>query len=141
MKCNNAIIEDIDMNNVSPELLYKTTQEKTSRVSKTADTNNNIASINLQYGPHEYPNTSPAHVDDTVINILLLYDPNAPIEPDLWDGSFHPIFLYRSIEHLASDAKNIRDLLNFIAKYILNKQVNLARSNDLNNFKGIREAV
>jgi len=52
-----------------------------------------------------------------------------------------PFFLYRSMKHLASDAKNIRDSLNFVAKYILNKQVDLARSNDLNDFKDIREAV
>ncbi|KAL9715383.1 hypothetical protein Ac2012v2_8349 [Leucoagaricus gongylophorus] len=84
---------------------------------------------------------SPAHVDDTVINISLPYNPNAPTEPDLWDGSFHPISLHGSMEHLASDAKNIRDSLNFMAKYILNKQVDPARSNDLDNFKGIREAV
>ena len=82
-----------------------------------------------------------AHVDDYVINISLPYDFNALTEPDLWDGSFYPISLHRSMEHLASDAKDIRDSLNFMAKYILNKQVDLARSNDLDNFKGIGEAV
>jgi len=45
------------------------------------------------------------------------------------------------MEHLALDAKNIRDSLNFITKYILNKQVNPGRSNDLDDFKGIRKAV
>ena len=45
------------------------------------------------------------------------------------------------MEHLTSDAKNIRDSLNFVAKYILNKQVDLARSNDLNDFKDIGETV
>ena len=77
------MIEDINMNDISPELSYETTQEKTSRVSKVADTNNNAAPTNLQRGPHKYPNTSPAHVDDCIINISLLYDPNALMEPDL----------------------------------------------------------
>ena len=45
------------------------------------------------------------------------------------------------MEHLTSDTKNIRDSLNFMAKYILNKQVNPARSNDLDDFKGIGEVV
>jgi len=81
--CNNTMIEDINMNDISPELSYETTQEKTSRVSKVADTNNNAAPTNLQRGPHKYPNTSPAHVDDCIINISLLYDPNALMEPDL----------------------------------------------------------
>ena len=82
-----------------------------------------------------------AHGNDAVINIPLPYDPNAPTEPDFWDGSFHPISLHSSIEHLASDAKNIKNLLNFMAKYILNKQVDLVRSNDLNDFKGIGETL
>ena len=135
------MIEDVNMDNDSPELSYKMTQEKTSWVSKADDTNNNADSTNQQCGPHKYPNMSPAHINDCVINISLSYDPNTLLEPNLWDGSFHLIFLHRSIEHLTSDAKNIRDSLNFVAKYILNKQVDLARSNDLNDFKDIREAV
>jgi len=56
------------------------------------------------------------HTDDTVINIQLPYDPSAPTEPKLWDGSFHPISLHSSMEHLALDSKNIKDSLNFMAK-------------------------
>jgi len=41
MEHNNATIEDVDMDNVSPRLPYKTTQEKDILVSKAADTNNN----------------------------------------------------------------------------------------------------
>ena len=70
-----------------------------------------------------------------VINIQLQYDLNAPMEPDLWDGSFHPILLHSSIEHIASNSKNIKDSLNFMAKYIVNKQV------DLEDFKGIGEVI
>ena len=82
-----------------------------------------------------------AHSNDAVINIPLLYSPNAPTEPDLWDGSFYPISLYGSIDHLALDTKNIKDLLNFMAKYILNKEVNPVGSNNLNDFKGIGEVL
>ena len=63
------------------------------------------------------------------------------MEPNLWDGSFYPISLHSSTKHIASDSKNIKDLLNFMAKYIANKQVNLAKSNDLEDFKDIREAI
>ena len=121
IECNNTIIKDINMNDISPELLYETTQEKTSWVSKAANTNNNAAPTNLEHGPHKYPNISLAYVDDTVINISLPYDPNAPTEPDLWDGSLHSISLHRSMKYLTLDTKNIRDLLNFMTKYILNK--------------------
>jgi len=157
MEHNNTIIEDIDMDNVSLRLPNKTTQEEAIRVSKVANTNNHAVTTIQQCVPHEYPNMTLAHGlnitsayglnmtlahgDDAVINISLPYDPNTPTEPDLWNGSFHPISLYGSMEYLASDAKNIKDSLNFMAKYILNKQVDLVRSNDLNDFKGIGEVL
>jgi len=81
------------------------------------------------------------HVDNEVINIQLLYNPNMPTEPKLWDESFHPISLHGSIEHLASNSKNIRDLLNCIAKYISNKQINPKKSNDVENLKGVSETI
>ena len=64
-----------------------------------------------------------------------------PTEPKLWDRSFHPISLYGSLEHLASDAKNIRNSLNFVAKYISNKQINSKKSNEIEDLKGVNEAV
>ena len=79
--------------------------------------------------------------NNTVINIQLLYDPNAPMEPDLWDGNFHPISLHSSIEYLILDLKNIKYSLNFMAKYITNKQVDLAKSNNLEDFNSIGEAI
>ena len=63
------------------------------------------------------------------------------MEPDLWDGNFYPILLHGSIEYLASDSKNIKDSLYFMAKYIINKQIDLAKSNDLEDFNSIREAI
>jgi len=39
------------------------------------------------------------------------------------------------------DAKNIKDFLNFMAWYISNKQVDSARSNNLEDLKGIGEAI
>jgi len=64
-----------------------------------------------------------------------------PTEPELWDGSFHPISLHSSLEHLASNSKNIRESLNYIAKYISNKQINPKKSNDVEDLKGVGEAV
>jgi len=79
--------------------------------------------------------------DDTIINIQIPYNSNASTEPELWNGSFHSISLHRSIKHIASDSKNIKDLLNFIAKYIVNKQVDFSKANNLEDFYGIGEAV
>ena len=65
----------------------------------------------------------------------------APTEPELWSGSFHPISLHGSIEHFASDAENIKVTLNFLAKYIKNKQVNSSMVTKLNNFDGMGDAI
>ena len=81
------------------------------------------------------------HGDDTVINVYLLYNPNMSMKHELWDGSFHPISLHKSMEYLVSNAKNIKDSLVFMAKYIGNKQINPVKSNELEDFKGIREAI
>jgi len=63
------------------------------------------------------------------------------MESELWDGSFHLISLHGSIEYIALDAKNIKDLLNFMAKYIVNKQVDSSKVNNLEDFIGISEVV
>ena len=81
------------------------------------------------------------HTNNMVINIQLLYDPSTLTEIKLWNESFHPISLHGLIEHLASDLKNIKDSLNFMAKYISNKQVDSSKSNDLKDFHGMGEAV
>jgi len=45
------------------------------------------------------------------------------------------------MKHLVLDSKNIKDSLNFIAKYISNKQVNFSKSNNLEDFHGIGKAI
>jgi len=54
---------------------------------------------------------------------------------------FHPISLHGSIEHFTSDTKNIKVTLNFLAKYIQNKQVNDFSANDLSDFDGMGDAI
>jgi len=76
-----------------------------------------------------------------IINIQISYDPNIPTEPELWDSSFYPISLYRSIKHITLDSKNIKNLLNFMAKYITNKQVDSLKANNLEDFHSIGKVV
>jgi len=59
-----------------------------------------------------------------------------PTEPNLWSGSFHSIFLYSSVEHIASDTNNIKVLLNFMTKYIQGKKVN-----ELKDFDGMEDTI
>ena len=63
------------------------------------------------------------------------------MELKLWDRNFHLILLYGSLEYLASDFKNIKDLLNFVVKYISNKQINSKRSNNIQDFKDMGETI
>ena len=126
-----------DLANERLELSYKTEQEKDMRIGKATnqqDTSRPPAVNNEatpSHGTHE----------EDVINTQLPYDPHAPTESELWSGSFHPISLHRSIEHFASDSKNIKVTLNFLAKYIQGKQVNGSKANDLNDFDGMGDAI
>ena len=132
---------NIDCNSMigdsTPELSYKTEQEKVLRVSKVADQQEPMRPMD---GNNEAPLTHASH-KESIINIQLPYDPQAPTEPELWSGSFHPISLYGSIKHFASDAKNIKVTLDFMAKYITNKQVSSSKVNDLNDFNGMGDAI
>ena len=109
--------------------------------------NPNISNLNLQHVLDNQMAPNPTyvqtmyHTNDTVINIQLLYNPSAPMEPKLWNGSFHPISLHDLMEHLVSDSKNIKDSLNFIAKYISNKQIDSSKFNDLEDFHSMGKAV
>ena len=119
------------------ELSYKAEQEKKSRVGMAADhqETSRPQNVNNEVSP------SHAHHKDDVINIQLPYNPQAPTEPEIWSGSFHPISLHGSIEHFTSDSKNIKITLNFLAKYIQNKQVSGGKVNNLNNFNGMGDAI
>jgi len=128
---------DSTSGDIAPELSYETEQEKALRTSKAADLQDPMRTMkgnNKASPPH-------AHHEDSVINIQLPYDPHVPTEPDLWSGLFHPISLHGSIEHFASDLKSIKDSLNFISKYIANKQVNGKEVNDLKDFDGMGDAI
>ena len=132
IESNNAMVINDKMVDTSPSLSYETDKEKALCVSKAAEQqanmrpkcNNLMASnSNPQYvlNKKQQPTTTHGSTtqtkDNNVINIQLPYNPQAPTELDLWSGNFHPISLYGSIEYIASDAKNIKDSLNFIARY------------------------
>ena len=132
-----SVHEAGNTDNDHPDLSYKTEQEKALRIGKAANLQTDMrppGDINEATPPCD------VHEND-VINVQLPYDPNAPTEPELWSGSFHPISLHGSIEHFASDAKNIKDMLNFLAKYIQNKQVDGNKANDLPDLDGMGDAI
>jgi len=68
-----------NMENRSPELSYKTEQEKALRIGKTANTLNNTRSSDIS---NEATPLNSLH-EDSIINVQLPYDPQAPTEPEL----------------------------------------------------------
>jgi len=66
----------------------------------------------------------------------LNYDVNQTLDLELWDGKFRVVSLHRSMEYLASNIKNIKELLQRMQRYILGKTIN---GNKANNIKDLEE--
>jgi len=151
---NNGMDVNSDPPVESSALSYEMEQEKALRLSKVTETTNNMrsqggnneaSSIQANHGGHVslVKTYSEALCDDNdnIINIQISYNPNAPTEPKLWSENFYSISLHSSIEQITSDTKSIKDLLNFMARYITNKKINPKTANDLKDFDGIGDAV
>jgi len=128
---------DLSSEKLQPEMSYETDQEKAIWVSMVANQQETVRPTDVH---NEAPPSHAQHKGES-INIQLPYNLHASTEPELWSGSFHPISLHGSIEHFALDAKNIKVTLNFLAKYIRNKQVIYGEVNDLKNFNGIGDVI
>ena len=76
-----------------------------------------------------------------MVNTQLPYNINQGTVPDTWDGNFHFVSLHSSMEYLTLDAKNIKESLCCMMKYILNKKVESSKVNDVNDLKGIGKAA
>ena len=130
-----------ESNTESHDLSYETAQEKAIRVSIAANQQVNQQVPTRPLGGINEATTAHGQYEEDVINVQIPYDINTPTEPELWSGSFHPISFHGSIEHFASDSKNIKVTLNFLAKYIQNKLVNSNVANDLSDFNGMGDAI
>ena len=62
---------------------------------------------------------------------------NQALDLESWDGKFHAVSLYRSIEHLVSDIKNIKYFLCRIERYIKGKFIIDSNANDIKDLDGI----
>ena len=101
----------------SIQLKYTTPKRQASHVSKAADTPSNMRK---QHEQNVAPalNNRTADNNSKVFNIQLNYDVNQALDPELWDGKFRAVSLHGSLEHLASDVKNIKESLQRMQRYI-----------------------
>jgi len=153
---NNGMDVDPEPANNFLALSYEMEQEKALHFSKATKTlgnmrpqdgNNKATHSNSKHifninQSEQLPHNAASHDEDNnIINIQLPYNLNAPTKPDLWSSSFHPISLHGSIEQIALDTKNIKDSLNFIARYIANKKINSSKTNNLSDFDSIGDSI
>jgi len=76
-----------------------------------------------------------------MFNVQFNYNPNQALDPNSWHGNFHAILLHGSIEHLVSDALNIKESLIRMKKYITSKSIKGAKANDLKDLMGMGKAL
>ena len=76
-----------------------------------------------------------------MFSIQLNYDSDAALDPDSWDGNFHAVLLHSSIEHLASNTLNIKELLTRMRKFIAGKSINSDKANNLKDLNDIGKAI
>jgi len=97
------VIEPVD----SFQLSYITNNNQEIQSSRAAKLSTNM-------GPQHINNEELSHsnyMDNNVFNIQLNYDIDQARDSDSWNGNFQAISLHRSLEHLASDIKNIKKSL------------------------------
>ena len=63
------------------------------------------------------------------------------MDQESWDGEFRAISLHGSMEHLASDIKNIKESLHRMQKYILGKMINGDKANDVTDLEGVSKVA
>ena len=116
---------------------YMTSKSQVGQTSQAASIN---PSSSQQCVSNENTHSN-QNTGSNVFNVHLNYDPNIALDPDSWDGNFHAVSLYGSMEHLASDALNIKESLFRMYKYILDKSIKNSGANDVEDFKGMGKAM
>jgi len=73
--------------------------------------------------------------------VLLVYDINQLVEPNTWNGEACSISIFRTMEFLEINLKNIFTSLLPIADYIRNKKIEKDKANDISELKGFSEVA
>jgi len=76
-------------------------------------------------------------LNNNVFNVQLQYNINQTLDPESWNSNFWAILLHGSIEHLASDIKNIKESLGRMQKYILSKAIESDKANNIKDLEDV----
>jgi len=79
--------------------------------------------------------------NENIFNIQLNYNINEATDLESWNSKFRAVLLHRSIKHLASNIKNIKESLHRMQKYILGKSINGDKANNVKDLESVRKMV
>ena len=118
-------------------LEYEIQEGQNYQVSKAADP---TIDTRMQGGLTVQPalNQPPS---ESMFNIHLNYDPNQALDSKSWDSNFHAVSLHGFMEHLASDALNVKESLIRMKKYISGKSIDSTKANEVKDLRSMGEAL
>jgi len=129
--------EDEPVNSLGSVDLEYATQSQNHQVSKMADFSSNTRQ---QCALTADTTLNQPHCEN-MINIYLNYDLDKALNPESWDGNFHIVLLHGSMEHLASNALNIKESLTRMRKYIASKSIDNNKANDVKDLNGMGKVI
>ena len=119
----------------SIKIEYVSQRKQKDQVSKATDNTNNM----LQHVSNKVLASSTIS-SNSMFDIQLSYDIDQALNPKEWNSDFYATLLYKAMEHLVSDVKNIKDSLCRIGKYIWGKSID-SNSNNIKDLEGVGKAV
>jgi len=133
MERNNDFVDKVGELIDSSQLSYIMNNNQKIQSSRAAELLTNIGPQRVNNEELSHSN----HMDSNMFNIQLNYDINQVRDPNSWNGNFQAISLHGSLEHLASDMKNIKESLIRMRKYILDKTIEGSKANNIKDLKGV----
>jgi len=121
----------------SIQVEYMSQEGRNGQVSKAADNTNNMCYQHVSN--EDLASSLPS--GNNMFNVQLSYDMDQALDPESWDGKFHAVSLHGSMEHLASNIKNIKDSLCRMRRYIKGKSIIDSNANNIKDLDSIGLAI
>ena len=107
-------------------------------INNEALTPNNIPS---PWGESETINIPDMCLQQKFYAVLLPYNVNQLVEPNVWDGEVHSVSIFNTMEFLEIDSKNMFTSLLCIANYIRSNKIKKEKANNIPELKNFGEVI
>ena len=101
---------------------------------------NNIPSL-VPQDKSKVINNPDIYLQQDFYTVSLSYNINQLVKPNIQDDEAYPILIFKIMEFLEIDLKNIFTLLLHTTNYIRNKKVEKGKINDIFELKGFNKAA